>query len=75
MFEYFLIICMFVGKGVECERVAGPFYESQQCIESMLEQRVTQGSIACTVRYMEEIFDVPEERQQPGNDQREHLRT
>lgn len=74
MFEYFVILCMFEGIGVECEQVAGPFYEQTECIDKMLEQLVTQGSAACTVRYMEEIYNAPEERQQRRDSEREHQR-
>jgi len=67
MFEYFVILCLFSETspgGVLCERVEGPFYDSEKCAEMMAEQLLTQGTAACTVRYMEEIFDATEERQQ-----------
>lgn len=78
MFEYFLILCLFndtAPGGVSCERVEGPFYDQQVCIEKMVEQAMTTGIAACHVRYMEEIFDATETRKRPGNDQQEHIRT
>ena len=75
MFEYFLILCLFNDEapgGVECQRVAGPFYDEQECVEKMVEQLVTTGTAACRVRYMEEIFDAPQKRQQRRDGEREH---
>ena len=67
MFEYFVILCLFsetAPGGVECQRVEGPFYDQQVCIEKMVEQLLTQGTAACTVRYVEETFDATQKRQQ-----------
>ena len=75
MFEYFVILCLFNDKapgGVLCERVEGPFYDQQVCIEKMVEQLVTKGTAACTVRYMEEIFDATQTRQERRDSEREH---
>jgi len=63
MFEYILVLCMFAGTDgseLECKSSGPPMYDEQECIKKMLEQAVTNGTAACRVRYIEEIWDAPD---------------
>lgn len=73
MFEYVLVLCMFAGNTgseLECKPSGPPMYDREECIRKMSEQAMTNGIAACRVRYMEEIFDAPD--QQGPQDQASH---